>query len=259
MKHLLYFILVLSSNLFAQSPIAVTLIQTTDLKDQDFVGIDAYGALYTMSNSVFYKTKAETSIPYSNLQLGTISSAHIFNPLKIILFYKNFNTVVFLDNRLSEINKIDFNALQPYKNISHISTGTNSNLWIFNADTQQLELYDYKRKVTLATTQPIASKVLDLKSNYNYCYLLTENYLYTYSYFGSLISKLNHTHFKSMAESNGQLIVQQDNQLLLRTKDSLEFRAIALPDLVIDQFLLTDESLYIYSAKTLYQFELKIN
>ena len=43
------------------------------------------------------------------MQLGEISSIDAFNALKTTVFYRDFNTVIILDNRLSEIMKIDFN------------------------------------------------------------------------------------------------------------------------------------------------------
>ena len=67
------------------------------------------------------------------------------------MFYKDFNTVVILDNRLAEIYKIDFNTKQPYKNVSHITTGYDNALWLFNSDLQILELYDYKADKVRAT------------------------------------------------------------------------------------------------------------
>src|SRR5690606_27315694 len=167
---------------------------------------------YTVGNT-FYKKEPTQNYNYSNVQLGSISSANAFNPLKIILFYKNFNTVVILDNRLSEIYKVDFNNIQPYKNLTHISTGSDNTIWIFNQDAQQLELFDYKTNKTRATTMPVESKVLDLKSNYNYSWLLTEKFLYTYNYFGSTISKIKNDGFSHIAEDNGNLIIQRDQHL----------------------------------------------
>ena len=64
------------------------------------------------------KKQEDKLLKYSNLQLGPITSANSFNPLKINVFYKAFNTVIILDNRLAEIYKIDFNQTKPYKNIS---------------------------------------------------------------------------------------------------------------------------------------------
>jgi hypothetical protein len=192
------------------------------------------------------------------VQLGFISSADVFNPLKINLFYKNFNTALILDNRLAEIYKIDFNTKQPYKNVTHISTGSDNTVWIFNQDSQQLELYDYKLDKVRATTLPIQSNVLDMSSNYNYCWLLTETYLYTYNYFGSVISKLKNNGFTALTQDNGNVIVKSGNKLFYIAKDSDILIPIKLPELLINRFLLTNETLYIYDNEMLHQFQLKL-
>jgi hypothetical protein len=97
-----------------------------------------------------------------------------------------------------------------------------------------------------------------MKSNYNYCWLLTENNLYTYNYFGSVISKLKNEGFKEIAEDNGNLILKSDNLLFYLAKDTDVLMPIKLPELLINRFLLTNETLYIYDGETLHQFQLKI-
>jgi len=160
--------------------------------------IDNFGFFYTESKNVLTKYSATDSYNYSNVQLGKMTSFNTFNPLKINVFYKNFNTVIILDNRLAEVAKLDFNQLQPYKNVTHISTGFDSILWLFNQDLQHLELYDYNTNIVRTTTMPVSSKVLDLKSNYNYSWLLTQNYLYCYNYFGNMVFKQKNKGFTAI-------------------------------------------------------------
>lgn len=257
MKSLKYILCFLSLSGFGQESIEAILMKKTPLETQTIIGIDNFGDLYSINQATFQKKDESKTITYSNVQLGNITSANTFNPLKINLFYKNFNTAIILDNRLAEIYKIDFNTKQPYKNVSHISTGYDNTLWIFNMENQQLELYDYKANSTRAIALPVQSNVLDMKSNYNYCWLLTENGLYTYNYFGSVISKLENEGYTEIAEDNGNLILKSGNQLYYMAKDTDVLMPIKLPELLINRFLLTNETLYIYDGETLHQFQLK--
>lgn len=258
MKSLLYILIFFSAPLFSQEKMVTTALKTLPLKADQLITIDNFGTLfYTLGNS-FYKIEPEHSYTYSNVQLGPISSANVFNPLKINLFYKNFNTVVVLDNRLSEIYKIDFNTIQPYKNVTHIATGYDTTIWIFNQDAQQLELFDFKTNSVRATSMPVQSNVLDLKSNYNYSWLLTENFLYTYNYFGSTVAKIKNDNFLKIAEDNGNLIIQTKNGLFYLAKNTDQLIPIQLPEMLIKQFLVTNETVYIYADETLHQFQLKI-
>ena len=257
MKHILYFIVCLTISVSAQERIEASFIEDTILKAEHIVDIDNFGTYYYISNNTLYKNNGTQNINYSNVQLGKINSVDAFNPLKINLFYKDFNTAIILDNRLAEIFKIDFNIVEPYKNISHISTGNDNSIWLFNQDSQQLELYNYKTNKVRANTLPIQSAILDLKSNYNFCWLLTEDYLYKYNYFGSLIFKVKNEGYTKLNEANGNLVLKKGNELYYLIKGRPEIQKINLPNLLINQFLLTNETLYIYQDETLSKFQLK--
>lgn len=257
MKQLIFLYFCFSISVFSQETIKAKFVRSTEIHLQSLVDIDNFGIIYLINDNVFHKIEKEKDVTYSNVQLGNITSANAFNSLKINLFYKNFNTAIILDNRLAEIYKSDFNTIQPYKNVSHISTGSDNTLWIFNTDLQQLELFDYKTNKTRATALPVQSNVLDMVSTYNYCWLLTENYLYVYNYFGSLVNKLKNEGFTSLSEDNENLIIRQNEHLVYLPKNSNHLLSISLEQLLINQFLVTNETLYIYDSKKLHQYQLK--
>lgn len=240
----------------SQTAIEVNLKQTKPLNVSTFVDTDAVETTYYINNNEFSKQTATQTLHYTNLQLGSISSANTFNPLRLNLFYKNFNTVMILDNRLAEIYKIDFNSLTPYRNPLFVSTGYDTTLWILNDNTQQLELFDYKTNTLRAATTPINSEVLDMVSNYNWCWLLTTDYIYQFNYVGSLVQKIKNDGFNKLDESNENLVLQKNNTLYYLKKGSTDFVKLNLPDLLIKQFLLTNQTLYIYDLKNLNQFHL---
>ncbi|WP_242082654.1 hypothetical protein [Aestuariivivens sediminis] len=259
MKHLVYLFLFFSLSLYSQERIDPVFINKTNLMVDTLVGIDNFESSYYIQNNVFYKKNTNTLLSYNNLNLGTLTCANIFNPLKINLFYKDFNTVVILDNRLAEIFKIDFNARAKYRNITHVSTGYDNTLWIFNIDTQELELYDYKSDTTRAKTLPVQTEVLDLKSNYNTCWLLTKRFLYVYNYFGSLLGKMKNDGFTRVSEKNGDLVLKKGNDLFYIKQNSGNPIPIKTENLLITHFFVTNETLYIYDSNFLYKYLLKIN
>lgn len=259
MKNTLYLFLFFTTSIFSQEIIEISLIKKTNLDIETLVSINNFGTKYYINNNVFYKADDTNTITYNNLQLGDLETVNTFNPLKINLFYKDFNTVIILDNRLAEIFKIDFNTLQDYKNVTHVSTGYDNTLWIFNQDIQQLELYDYKTNTTRVQTLPVQSNVLDLKSNYNTCWLLTEKYLYVYNYFGSLLKKMKNNGYTAFSESNENIVLKKEDTLFYLNKNDKNPFEISLPNLLIKQFFVTNETLYIYNNETLFEFQIKTN
>ena len=118
--------------MFGQNQITTILIKSTPFEYQSLVRIDEFGTKYFYKNNTFFANGALGNLEYTNIQLGNITTANAFNPLKINLFYDDFNTVILLDNRLAEIQKIDFNLITPFRDISHTSSANDNDLWIFN-------------------------------------------------------------------------------------------------------------------------------
>lgn len=259
MKLSLYILLFLSISVFSQETIEATFIKKTPLKAQLFIAVDNLESLYFIQDNALKLQKSNSTSEYSNFQFGKITSANAFNTLKINVFYKDFNSVVILDNRLSEIFKIDFSTIQPYKSLTHISTGNDNSIWLFNENTQQLENYDYKTNKTRAQSLPIQGKVLALKSNYNFCWALTKTHIYTFNYFGSLMSKIENDGYTSVEVNNGNLFLLKENSLSVMANGSDAIQKILIPNLLIKQFLVTNETLYIYDDEFLHQYQLKIN
>ena len=143
MKHLIFLLILLPIAGNSQEALEADFVSKSNLKVDELVAIDNFDEIFYIKNNAFVVGRKLGYLEYSNVQLGKITSANTFNPLKINLFYKDFNTVIILDNRLAEIFKIDFNQTQTYRNVTYISAGNDNTIWIYNQDTQQLELFDF--------------------------------------------------------------------------------------------------------------------
>lgn len=262
MKYITYLFLIISISNNSQETVKATLLGNTELIADTFISTNNFETTYYLLENVLFKHSSNTKgidVGYNNFQLGNITSVNTFNPLKINIFYKDFNTAIILDNRLAEMYKVDFNTLPNYKNVSHVSTGADNTLWIFNENSLQLELFDYKTNTTRAKTLPIKNTVLDVKSNYNFCWALTKTHLYKYDYFGNLVKKIQLQDFEAITIDNENVILKNGNSLAYLKKDSDIAIPISLPNLLINQFFVTNQTLYIYNAETLHKYQLKID
>ena len=256
MKFLNYLFLLLSFAVFGQNQINTVLVKSTPTDNNSLVSIDEFGTQYFFNANTFLARGTFGNLEYSNIQLGNITTANAFNPLKINLFYDDFNTIILLDNRLAEIQKIDFNLITPFRDISHVSSANDNDIWIFNVNTQQLELFNYKTNKTKYKTLPIEGQVLNITSNYNYCWLLTSNYIYTYSYFGTLISKIKNDGFEAIKTNGQNMYLLKNNKLFFKAKSEDNIVNVKIPELLISQFFVTNETLYIYDGKNVNQYQL---
>ncbi|MEN8187494.1 MAG: hypothetical protein ABFR05_10240 [Bacteroidota bacterium] len=137
---------------FAQE-IKTEFIAETPLKADKFIGIDVLDNIYYIQNNILYKKNTSETLVYSNVKLGKITSVNIQNPFKIILLYKDYNSVIVLDNKLNELTQaITFSNT----NISLVSYASENNLWIYSKDNNTLQLFDYQNETINLTTQPLS-------------------------------------------------------------------------------------------------------
>ncbi|WP_053002508.1 hypothetical protein [Kordia jejudonensis] len=256
-----YFILSIflscSLGVFGQKTIAATLQQQDSLAVDRFIDVDSFGALYMIQDNILIKKKDGKKWQYNNFQLGEITSVDILNPLKITLFYENFNTVIVLDNTLNEIKRTDFNVIENFKNLAAATTATDRNLWIFDTNTQQLEVFNYVQQKTTIQNLPIPEKFIAQKSNYNFCRVLTESALYTYNIYGSLLQKQEITGITDFEMTNTEVIFLKDKRLYHAVEEEVYLINLPSDQIAIKQFSLHDDILYIYDGIVLYQFQLK--
>jgi len=178
--------------------------------------------------------------------------------MNILLFYKESQTVVFIDNRLNETQRINLNDLEPYKFIQHASIAGEQQLWLFNIDEQRLERYDYGNNRLLPFLKSVPLPVLNMVSTYNFCHLKTSKQLLTFNSYGSLTNTIQLEEIESVATSFKQLLVLTKTALAIWQQDkdagfSCTHRTVKLPDTFFNgqnaanSLYLKAGKLYIYS------------
>lgn len=251
-----FLVLVIFPEIIFGQNLNLNLKSKTPLSVEKYEGTDKFGNIYYLNEGVFYKTGKDGDYQFKDLQLGNPTSSDLINPLKIVLFYESTNTVVFLDRHLIEIQRINFNLLPNFKTIRFVNEASGDKIWIFNLSNQQLELFNYIQKSTITTSQPISQKVLDQKSNLNFCWLLTTNSIKKYNIYGSLLGKMVNPGYSKLSEDNGNLVAQHDSTLFYKAKGFKNFQKLDFQKIKLKNFYLTDKTLYIYDGKFLYQFYL---
>ncbi|MGB1039621.1 MAG: hypothetical protein ACPGVD_01960 [Flavobacteriales bacterium] len=103
-----------------------------------FLSQDKLGNIYQISDMKItkYSTILDTIVTNSIFSSGTISSLDTRNPLQLMLFYKQQQEIVLLDNTLSETNKIAL-AFFEWIDLACMSNRDNA-FWLYSKTTQSL-------------------------------------------------------------------------------------------------------------------------
>jgi hypothetical protein len=150
-----------------ESTVISTPLSTQACADELFYGRDAYGAIYSGTKQLLNKTADKQIWQYKNPSLGSISQVILTNPLKLVLYYESFNTVVLLDNQLNEIEKVVLSSLATPLVASAVGLAEGNKLWIYNSLTNQLGLLNLKNKDYQVISTPFTESMAYYQTDFN--------------------------------------------------------------------------------------------
>lgn len=153
----------------------------------NYIGFDNSGNNYYIKDNILYKKNEIELWQYKNISLGRIKEVDIENPLKIVVFYEGFNSVVLLDNQLNEIQNINFSDNSFTIAASRIGIASQNQIWVYNSLDQQIGLYNYLKNTyrTVSTSFPENSKYIQSDFN-NYHWIDVNNNWYRCDLFGKI-------------------------------------------------------------------------
>jgi hypothetical protein len=143
MKIFLYLLLFISTSSFSQSEFK--LIATIDI-EADFFTSDNQSNVYVVKGDELkkYNKAGKLLYKYSNKNFGNIDFVDASNMMRLLIFYKNFLQVVFLDNTLSlDGDPISLDQME-LQQTQLVCSSFNNGIWLY--DQQNLEV------VRIATT-----------------------------------------------------------------------------------------------------------
>ncbi|NND06892.1 MAG: hypothetical protein HKN87_10975 [Saprospiraceae bacterium] len=106
--------------------------------------LDKFGYLYYgNTQQEIYKIDKDGNEQgyYSNNRLGNVSIIDVTNPLKILVYFQDFFTGIFLDRQLNETSRFNMIDLG-YGQIEVVGSSLDGALWIFDDHAQRLNKVD---------------------------------------------------------------------------------------------------------------------
>ena len=160
--------------------------------------IDNLDNIYLLSNTNQLKkiTPDGDSVVFNDVRkYGKLFSIDATNPLKVLLYYKNFSTIVVLDRFLNIRNTINLRKQNIFK-VKTIAASYDNNIWLFDEGDAKLKKIDDNGDVLLETvdfrnlfdTIPSPTQIVD-RDRFVYLYDTTKGF-YTFDYYGAFKNRL---------------------------------------------------------------------
>ena len=238
-----------------------SLISSYTADIDDFLGYDSFGFSYHIKNNVFKKFKGDEIFEYKNVSLGNITKVDILNPLKIVLFYEDFNTVVLLDNQLNKMTEINFSQNNTPIVVPAIGMSTQNQLWIFNTLNQQIGLFDYLKNEYKTVSTPLTEAIKYYQTDFNtFFWIDKKNNWFSCDIFGKTTALGKVPDFDKIEILNDhQYIFSKANLLYfkdIRSTNSDTVSEIEILQKSFDKFCYKDQILSIFTTKEITNYKI---
>ena len=203
-----------------------------------YMDVDVLDNIYLINNNnqlKKIKPNGDSAGVFNDVKrYGNPTLLDVTNPLKILLYYKNYSTVVILDRFLSFRNSINFRNKNIFK-VKSLATSYDNNIWIFDEQDFKLKKIDDEGSVLSETNDwrqifdnvPSPIQIIDRS---NFVYLYDENKgFYIFDYYGSYKNNLAFTNWQHVVVTNNKLMGFVGDTLYSYEINSFNLKSYKLP------------------------------
>ena len=180
--------------------------------------------------------KGDSVAVFNNIRkYGKVAQIDVSNPLRVLLYYKDFATLVILDRLLNVRGMIDFRKQEIFQ-VQAVCLSYDNKIWLYDEFEHKLKKIDEDGKVLFATSDfrqlfDEAFSFTAISDQDGFLYLYDKNKgVYVFDYYGALkniFSLTGYDNFKAV----GKFITGTRNDSLMRYQPSnLLFQEVKLPE-----------------------------
>lgn len=256
---------ILASMIFSVSQPGYVLEKELDYK-ADFFTSNQLGNLYIIKNTELKKVDFENNQEknYSNSLFGKISTVDVSDPFRTLLFYKDFNKIVFLDKNLSEIiSPIILDDLG-YYNVLSVCQSVNGGFWLFDQSLSQLVYIDKNLNTVKKSSQlsdllrqNIEQKQVFMLEKNDYIYLgINGEGVLLFDNYGTYLKTFPLLNSGVFQVSNGIISYYKEGKLYFYNTNNFTENNITLPKHDCIQVRLENKRLFIQTKEKIFIYKL---
>lgn len=192
--------------------------------------VDELGSIYVLTSNgqiKKYNANLDSMAVFNDVKrYGQLQTIHAENPLRTVLFFKNFNTVVLLDRMMQMVQKIDLRRLNLFQ-VSAIAPSYDNRLWIFDQQNSKIKKINFDGSLVFESTDlrlvfEEAIHPFKMIEHQGSLFLLdTLTGVYQFDYYGGFKKKLSYPHTVEIESwGNALLGIQKDRLWIKKENES---------------------------------------
>jgi len=221
----------------------------------DFIATDGFSKLYIVNNNTLYQIDLEnySQKNYTHSLTGGISGIDASDPFRILIFYKDFNQVVFIDKNLAPIVSPIFLNQMGFDHVAAVCQSINGGFWLFDQSLQQLFYLD--KNLNQSKKSSSLSFIIDQSSGLSPVYMVEKNdYIYIgirgqgillFDNYGTYIKMFPVEDISGFQVIDDKIYYSNNNKLMYYNTADYEQGEIALPIEVFDRVLISNKRIVV--------------
>jgi hypothetical protein len=229
---------VCSSKAFTQDSSFFAPAKTIDGEFSDFT-VDNLGNYYLLSKDNQLKklnNRGDSMGVFNDVRrYGKLYAMDVTNPLKVLLYYKNFSTVVVLDRFLNVVNTIDFRKANIFQ-VKAIAQSYDNNIWLYDEQNNKLKRIGEKGGIIFETGDlriifdevPSPTHIFD---HDGFVYLYDpEKGFYVFDIYGSFKTKISYKGLTDVTVIGKTILGIESKTIIAYTTGTLTEKRLPLPN-----------------------------
>jgi len=181
-------------------------------------------------------SKGDSIAVFNNVRkYGKVAQIDVSNPLKVLLYYKDFSTVVILDRLLNNSGTIDFRKQDIFQ-VQAVCLSYDNKIWVYDEFEHKLKKIDEDGKLLFATTDfrqlfGEAFSFTTICDQDGYLYLYDKNKgVYVFDYYGTLKNIFLLTGYDNFKAVGKFLTATRNDSLMRYHPSTLLLQEVKLPE-----------------------------
>ena len=217
---------------------------------------DNLGNIYVLTPAgllIKYNDRGDSLNVFNDVRrYGAVYTMDATNPMKVLLYYRDFSMIVMLDRYLNKINTIDLRKAGIFQ-ARAVGLAYDNNIWVFDEQSAKLKKIDETGRLLGETPDlrqvldimPSPAQIIDRDS---FVYLYDEvNGLYIFDYYATLKNALSLKGISDLQVINKTIVGRRGHELVRYTPGTLELTELQLPTAIqqAEKICITQQDIYV--------------